>query len=124
MPIDERRRIALRSQIATTWGEEAAQTLFELLTPAGQEMATRTDLEAGFAAMDGRFSAVDARFAVLEERLDGMEERFKEHVSSEFNRLDANSERRINQAITMQTRTLVWSQLGALVTVAALAFGL
>jgi len=45
-------------------------------------------------------------------------------IHSEYNRLDANFERRMNQAITMQTRTLVWSQLGALVTVAAPAFGL
>jgi hypothetical protein len=95
MPVDERRRLALRAHIAESWGEEAAQTLFELVTPPGQELATRQDVRE------------------LHHHIEGAEQR-----------ITATVERRITDAITTQTRTLVFSQLGALVTIAALAFGL
>jgi hypothetical protein len=49
----------------------------------------------------------------LDHRLEAME-----------HRLSATFERRISDAITSQTRVLVFSQLGALVVIAALAFGL
>lgn len=99
MAIDERRRIALHRHAAEAWDEEAADTLLELGAPAGEELATRADIQR------------------LEEKLGGRMEGM-EH------RLTATFERRINDAVTMQTRTLVLSQLGALVVIAALAFGL
>lgn len=106
MPVEERRRVALRQHVAAAWGEEAADTLFDLITPAGHELATRQDLADGFAR-------VGARFDALEHRLESME-----------HRLTAAFERRIADAVTTQTKTLVLSQLGALVVIAALAFGL
>jgi hypothetical protein len=106
MAIDERRRIALHRQAAETWGEEAADTLLELGAPAGQQVATRSDL-------DDLERRVDQRFDALDHRLEAME-----------HRLSATFERRISAAITAQTRALVFSQLGALVVIAALAFGL
>jgi hypothetical protein len=104
--VEERRRTDLHRAASRTWGEEAADTLFDLVTPAGHELATRADL-AGFR------TDVDHRFDVLEQRLESME-----------HRLTATFERRIADAITSQTRTLVLSQLGALVVIAGLALGL
>ncbi|MBS3941829.1 MAG: hypothetical protein KG028_12800 [Actinobacteria bacterium] len=124
MPVEEQRRVALHNQIAAAWGEEAAQTLFDLLTPAGHEVATRADLDAGFASVDARFAAVDARFDALEQRMDDGFARADERLESAVNRISATFERRISDAVNTQTRTLVWSQLAALVTIAALAFGL
>jgi hypothetical protein len=106
MAVEERRRLDLHRAASRTWGEEVADTLFELVTPAGQEPVTR-------AAIDRRFAEVDHRFDVLEQRLEAME-----------HRLTAVFERRIADAITAQTRTLVFSQLAALVLIAGLAFGL
>jgi hypothetical protein len=106
MAIDERRRIALHRQATETWGEEAADTLLELGAPAGQQVATRSDLEDLEQRLDHRFEALDHRLEAMEHRL------------------SATFERRISDAITSQTRVLVFSQLGALVVIAALAFGL
>jgi hypothetical protein len=117
MPVEERRRAALRQQVTATWGEEAAETLFELMTPAGHKLATRQDIEALERRMDRRFTAlessVDGRFAVLDERLEAMEHRIIGAV-----------ERRVADSVTLQTKTLVFSQLGAVVVIAGLAFGL
>lgn len=106
MPIEERRRIALHRHVSAAWGEEAADTLFELVTPAGEDLATRQHVDRLSDQMDRRFEQLDSRLEQLESRLG---ERF---------------ERRIADAVTAQTRTLVFSQLGALVAIAALALGL
>lgn len=106
MPVEERRRVELRNVVTSAWGEEAADTLFDLMAPSGHELATRQDIEALRRDMDHRFDRMDARFDALEHRL---LERF---------------ERRIADAVTSQTRTLVFSQLGALLAIAAIAFGL
>jgi hypothetical protein len=106
MTVEERRRTDLHRAASRTWGEEAADTLFDLVTPAGHELATRADLAA-------LRTDVDRRFDVLEQKLESME-----------HRLTATFERRVADAITAQTRTLVFSQLAALVVIAGLAFGL
>lgn len=138
MPVEERRRIALHNHIAATWGEEAADTLFDLITPAGHELATRADIEelrremqAGFASVEARFTGVEARFAGVDAQFataeTGIAARFtalESQLESMEHRLSGGFERRITEAVSMQTRTLVFSQLGALVTIAALAFGL
>lgn len=113
MPIEERRRLALHQHATTTWNEEVADTLLELVTPAGHELATRQDLDR----LQERF---DRRFERLEDRMQGFESR----IARSLHELGERFERRIADAVTTQTRTLVLSQLGALVVIAALAFGL
>ncbi|MGH3443050.1 MAG: hypothetical protein ACRDUY_13600 [Nitriliruptorales bacterium] len=113
MAVEERRRVALRQQVAATWGEEAADTLFELVTPHGHELATKDDIAKLGERMDARFAAVDARFEAMGERMESLE-----------HRLLGAFERRIADAVTSQTRTLVFSQVAALVAIAGLAFGL
>lgn len=131
MPVEERRRIALHHAIAGAWGEEVADTLFELVTPSGEDPATRQDLASLDARLERRFERIDERFERIDERFEQMEQRFDARftqmdskLEAMEHRLTATFERRISDAITSQTRTLVWSQLGALVTVSALAFGL
>lgn len=113
MAVDERRRVALRQQVVATWGEEAADTLFELVAPSGREVATKHDI----ARLERRFDTfeeqLNRRFEIIDHRFESLE-----------NRLVGVFERRISDAVTTQTRTLVLSQLGALVVIAALAFGL
>lgn len=127
MPVEERRRLALRQHVVATWDEEAADTLFELVAPSGHELATKQDLASLEDRLDRRFDDVDRRFDEIEHRFEGVEHRF-EGLEHRFDglehRLTAVFERRISDAVTAQTRTLVFSQLGALVAIAALAFGL
>ncbi len=180
MPVEESDRSALLRAAARTWGEEAADTLSELLPPSRDRPATGRDidgvlaamsamderidtrfervdarfeaiderfvaLDARFVAIDERFAAMDARFVAIDERFAAMDARFDAmdaqlatfgeridgyghgidaKLESVVDRITASFERRISDAVTSQTRTLVFSQLGALVVVAALAFGL
>jgi hypothetical protein len=132
MTVEERRRIALHRAAAGTWGEEVADTLVELVAPSGHELATRADLQAFERRMDQRFAAMDERWAaritVMDERwaarFTAMDERWDARLDAVEHRLTATFERRIADAITSQTRTLVFSQLAALVVIAGLAFGL
>jgi hypothetical protein len=146
MAVEERRRIALHRAAAGTWGEEVADTLVELVAPSGHELATRADVQALERRMDERFAAVDerltamdarwderlsamdarwdARLTAMDERLAAMDERWDIKLESLGHRLTATFERGIADAVTSQTRTLVFSQLAALVVIAGLAFGL
>lgn len=127
MPVDERRRSVLRHQATTALGEEAADTLFELIAPAGHEPATRRDLERGLERVDRRFEQVDRRFERIDQRFEHVDQRFSMlelRMDQRFAELTAILERRVADAVTSQTRTLVLSQLAALVAIAALAFGL
>jgi hypothetical protein len=117
MTVEERHRIALHPAAARTWGEEVADTLVERVAPSGHELATRADVEA----LDRR---LDARFAAVDERLDARFEAVDLRLESMEHRLMATFERRIADAVTSQIRTLVFSQLAALVVIAGLAFGL
>jgi hypothetical protein len=88
--------------------------------------------DAGLTAMearwDERLTAVDARWderlTAMDGRLTAMDERWDIRMESLGHRLTATFERRIADAVTSQTRTLVFSQLAALVVIAGLAFGL
>ena len=142
MAVEESDRSALLRAAAQSWGEEAADTLSELLPPSGDRPATQRDIEGVLTAMnamdarltaelralreatDARFDAMHARFDTVESRFDAVDAQLDAKLESVVDRITASFERRISDAVTIQTRTLVFSQLGALVVIAALAFGL
>ena len=70
-------------------------------------------MDERFAVVDRRFAQVDHRFDLMAQQLEGME-----------HRLTAGFERRMSEAIITQTRTLVFSQLGLVLALAAILFGL
>jgi hypothetical protein len=128
MTVEERRRIALHRAASASWGEENADTLVELVAPSGHELATRSDVAGVLAAI----TALDER---LTEQMRAMDERLTEQMRAMDERWEARSDglrhellgaldRRIADAVALQTRTLVVSQLVALVVIAGLAFGL
>ena len=118
----------------------------ELVAPSGHELATRADIRGVLDAMEamdrrweGRSAAFEegqeGRFAAFEERQEGrfgaLEQRWQARFATSAaelqameHRLQAGFERGIREAITSQTRTLVISQLAAIVAIAGLAFGL
>jgi monoamine oxidase len=121
MTSEERDRAALIRAAAQSWGEEAAATLSELLPPSGDRPATKRDIDGVLSALDAMDQRYDARLETMETRAD---RRLDERLDATADRITAAFERRIADAVTMQTRTLVVSQLGSVVVIAALAFGL
>jgi hypothetical protein len=45
------RRLKLYEQARAHWGEETAEVLMEVVVPAGQDMATKADLDAAVSSM-------------------------------------------------------------------------
>ncbi len=145
MVVEEPDRSALLRAVAQTLGQEAADTLSELLPPSGDRPATKRDIDGVLTAMNARFEgtnaqfdAMNAQFKTMDMRFDTMNEQFTalgaqvggygisldDKLDNVVDRVTASFARRISDAVTTQTRTLVFSQLGALVVIAALAFGL
>ena len=128
MPVEDRRRAALRRAAAASFGEEAADTLMELVTPAGQDPATRADVQGVLAAVDALDERLTAQLVAMDqrwsERLDAMDQRWEQRAEAMEHRLTATFERGLREAITAQTRALVVSLLVSVVAIAGLAFGL
>ena len=128
MPVEDRRRAALRRAAAVSLGEEAADTLMELVTPAGQDPATRADVRGVLAAVDTLDERLTAQLAAMDqrwsERLAALDERWEQRAEAMEHRLTASFERGLREAITAQTRALVVSLLVSVVAIAGLAFGL
>ena len=104
---------------------DAMHARFDAVESRFDTVESRFDtVESRFDAMEGRFDAMDAQLATFGERLDGYGHGIDAKLESVVDRITASFERRISDAVTTQTRTLVFSQLGALVVIAALAFGL
>ena len=51
MAVSDARRLKLYEQARAHWGEETAEVLMEVVVPAGQDMATKADLDAAVGAM-------------------------------------------------------------------------
>ncbi|MFU8841416.1 MAG: sugar transferase [Nitriliruptoraceae bacterium] len=143
MPVEERRRAQLQAAFTESWGEEAADTLMELVTPAGHLMATRAGFQgvlSALDAMDQRWSeqlgamaadrdeplaSIDAqlaeRLAAMDdswsERFAGLDQLGRQRAGTLEQRLNAAFERGIKEAITAQTRALVVSVLVAVVAI-------
>jgi hypothetical protein len=89
------------------------------VTPSGHEVATRQDIDEVLAVMNRRFESVDRRFEFVEQRfgavdrfVESMEQSLAEQLEAMEHRISAAFERRIADAVSLQTRTLVLSQLG------------
>jgi hypothetical protein len=52
MAVSDARRLKVYEQAREHWGEETAEVLMELVVPAGQDMATKADIERLEARMD------------------------------------------------------------------------
>jgi len=51
MSVSDARRLKLYEQARAHWGEETAEVLMEVVVPAGQDMATKADLDAAVSSM-------------------------------------------------------------------------
>ena len=69
MSLDERERAELFEALVPTVGREAAVKLVDALPPAGEPVATASQVAALEARMDDRFTALEHR---IDDRIDGL----------------------------------------------------
>ena len=127
MALDERARHELFLRLEAVLGPEPAGTLMELMPPVGwADVATKRDLDAleqridlRFEAMNHKFEAMDHRFEAMDHKLEALKH---ELVAAFRGELLAAVTAQTN-VIGAQTRTLVLANLGAVLSMAALAFG-
>ena len=113
MALDERARHELFLRLEQVLGPESAETLMEMMPPVGwADVTTKRDLDALEERMNLRFELVDHGF-------DGSEQRLLAAFRGEL--LAAVTAQ--SHVISGQTRTMVMANLGAVMSVAALAFG-
>ena len=110
MVLDERARHELFLRLEEVLGPERAATLMELLPPVGwADVATKRDLDALEERMNLRFELVNQRFEASEQKLMAA---FRGEMLTQTN------------AITGQMRTLLLANVGTVLSLAALAFGI
>ena len=116
MALDERARHELFLRLEQALGPESAETLMEMLPPVGwADVTTKRDLHALEERMNLRFELVDQRFEALDQRFETSEHKLLAAFRGE---LLAQS-----NVIGAQMRTLVVANVGSVLSIAALAFG-
>jgi hypothetical protein len=65
MAVSDARRLKLYEQARAHWGEETAEVLMEVVVPAGQDMATKADLDAAVGVLSARMDGLDSRMEGL-----------------------------------------------------------
>ena len=61
MAVSDARRLQVYEQAREHWGDGPAEALMELVVPAGQDMATKADVDAAVVAISARMDGLDAR---------------------------------------------------------------
>ena len=107
MAVDERARHDLFTRLEETLGAEHASTLMTYLPPVDfAELATKRDLEQLEQRFEHRFELIDQRFELLEQRLIAV---FRGEL---------------NAAVSSQTRAMIFTMAGTVVSLGGLALAL
>ncbi len=140
MALDERSRHELFLRLEEVLGPRQAETLMEMMPPVGwADVATKRDLDALEQRMELRFEAIDHRFEAMDHRFEAMDHKF-EGLDHKFDTMDHKLEALEHKLVAVfrgellaavtaqtsvfsaQTRTLVFANIGAVLSTAALAF--
>lgn len=118
MAVDERSRHELYERLAQALGPEAAVTMMEHLPPIGwSDVTTKHDLAQLEQRLQMRFELLEqrvgARFELVDQKLEGLEHRMLSAFRGE-----------IAAALTSQTRTIIFTMAGSLVTMSAFAIAI
>lgn len=121
MVVDDRSRHELYSRLEEVLGPDAATTLIEHLPPVGwADVATRHDLAGMEARMDLRFLRVDERFSRVDESIRAAASDLQATFEHELRAQTTT----FGQEVRALTITMIWALVSAVLTMAALAFGL
>jgi chromosome segregation ATPase len=149
MTVDETRRIELYEQLSVLVGAEATRTLFELLPPAGRDVATsddvdhlardlraemtqlRSDLRGEMTGLRGEMTELRGEMTELRGEMTGSRGELRGELKAMTERIDGLRHellgalhQEISRALVVQTRTTVFAMVTALAAIAALALGL
>ena len=117
MPVDERTRRVMTDGLVRALGEEVTDALMAHLPPVGwADVATKQDLEGLRVATKQDLEGL--RVATTKDL-----EKLADRLRADMADLRAEFHQELRIAISQQTRTLVWAQLGTVLTVAVMAFG-
>jgi hypothetical protein len=72
MAVSDARRLQVYEQARAHWGEEPAEALMELVVPAGQDMATKADIDLAVVTLCARMDRLDARMDGFDSRMEGL----------------------------------------------------
>ncbi len=89
-------------------------TMFELLPPAGRDLATHDDVERLAERMDQRFQTVDQHFVQLERRLDDRIDGLRHEMLAAFRG-------ELVSAVSGQTRAVIVATAAATLGIGGLA---
>jgi hypothetical protein len=84
MPVSDARRLQVYEQARAHWGEGPAEALMELVLPAGQDMATKADIDLAVVTLSARMDGLDARMDGLDARMDGFGTRMDGLATKEY----------------------------------------
>ena len=65
MTVSDARRLQVYEQAREHWGDGPAEALMELVVPAGQDMATKADVDAAVVAISARMDGLATKEYVL-----------------------------------------------------------
>jgi hypothetical protein len=72
MAVSDARRLQVYEQARAHWGEGPAEALMELVVPAGQDMATKADIDLAVVTLSARMDRLDARMDGFDSRMEGL----------------------------------------------------
>jgi len=127
MAVDERERIVLREDLERALGRDSAVTLMTMLPPDGwADVARQRDLDglARQSSLDLLEQRVDARFDAFEQRMDDRFAMVDQQFDTLRNELLAAFRGELVSAVALQTRTIVFSVVGAFTALGGLAMTL
>jgi len=128
MPVDERTRRVMTDGLVRALGEEVTDALMAHLPQVGwADVATKQDLVGlGVATKQD----LEGLRVATKQDLEGLRvattkdlEKLADRLRADMADLRAEFHQELRIAISQQTRTLVWAQLGTVLTVAVMAFG-
>ena len=114
--ITESRRLALFESARTSWGEETAQTLMDLLPPDPDQLATKADV--ALVRADLRAEMADLRAELRAEMAD-----LRAELRAEMAELRGDLRAEMQAAFAEQTRTLMLAMLGMVLTCITFSVG-
>ncbi len=106
----------LLERLTRALGPEAASALMKRLPPAGARTVTREDVAERIGELERR---IDARFDAVDARFDALLQTLEARIGEAKNEILAATRDELIAAVTRQTRTMIATMAGTVVSLMA-----